>query len=71
MKVFGKFKIVDIFNGWEGDEFFDDMEEALKKRDRMAEEFFAQPGNQNAFDKRRVVPSHVEWFHNGRKWIWG
>lgn len=55
------YKVVDTFNGWEGEERFEDYESAVAFVERDREKFYSQFGMQNAYFCKAVVPSSSQW----------
>jgi len=66
------YKLVDTFNGWEGDERFPTKAGAKKALDSRAKEFFAYPGHQNALFMKTIIKADARWWFNCNlnKFVW-
>lgn len=69
MKVF---KIVDTFNGWEGNTRYDTLPEAQAAIEKLRKSFFRCPLTRNSKFCKEIVPATLEWEwdvrHNGHIW---
>lgn len=64
-----KWKLVDVFNGWEGKERYDTAEEA--ELALIADHEQWKKYNTGAKYMKGIVPAEFEWYYNGHEWIWG
>lgn len=66
------YKLVDDFNGWEGDVRYDSLVEAYQALDELERRFFDCNTTNMSF-RGVVVAACFDWHfdHQKNRWIWG
>ena len=64
-------KLIDRFNGWEGDERYAEREDADTALDAAVAAFHNHLANTGLSCRTAVVRSDAEWHHDGQRWVWG
>ena len=67
------YKIVDTFNGYEGNQKFSNRRSAQKALDRAREDFYKEIVNRGCQFRLDIVPTHCVWYFDQRQnsFVWG